>query len=77
MTSRWETTHVDANLRNQDLSGDIADAGHRQEPGDLGTKGLDGRAHLSVDSIDRLLQCLDLIQAQLQQEAMMGTEVAA
>jgi hypothetical protein len=73
----WEARHVDADLGDEDLGGGVADSGCGRQDFDFGTKGLDGRAHLLVDGGNGALESLDLVQVQLEQEAMMLPDVAS
>ena len=77
MARRRKAAHVDADLRHHDLRAHVADSGHGDQSSDFFTKGIEGRTHLRIDTVDRFLQRFDLPKVQLEQEAMMRAYTTA
>src|SRR3954465_14295488 len=65
-----EAAHVDADLGDDDLRGQVTDAGDRAQQPDRLTKRVEIAVHLLVDLGNGDLQGIDLTQVQAQQEAV-------
>ena len=74
---RSEARHVDADLGDDDGCGDLAQPGHgAQQRGGL-SKRLEPEAHLLLDLRDGLVQRVDVVQVQLEHEAVMRGDAPA
>ena len=70
MTFGLEAAHVDADFRDHHLGGEIADTGNGGEHFDGYTKGFEVAIDLLIDAVDGRIYSIEMIQMQLQQEAM-------
>ena len=66
-----EPAHVGADLGDDDLGAELADAGDGAQLLDGVTKGGEAGLDLPVDSSDGGIERVDLLQMELEQEAMM------
>src|ERR1700730_7961863 len=64
MTFGREAVHVDADLRNDDLGAQIADAGDGAQDLDRGAKGLDMGVDLLIDLTDSGVDRIDMLKEQ-------------
>src|SRR5258705_8286923 len=64
MTFGREAVHVDADLGNDDLSAEIADAGDGAQDLDRGAKGLDMGVDLLIDLTDSGVDRIDMLKEQ-------------
>ena len=69
-----ETAHVDADLRDDGLSGEVADAGDGPQQADRVTERVEATLHFRVDLFQRLRQRVVLAQVQAEQEAAAGAD---
>ena len=63
MTFGREAVHVDADLRNDDLGAEIADAGDGAQDLDRGAKGLDMGVDLLIDLTDSGVDRIDMLNS--------------
>ena len=77
MTVGRVTTYVDADLGENGLSAAVVEA--RDGPYDLGSlaKGVEAGLHLLADPRDRPIEGVDLLEMELEQEAVMSRQAAA
>ena len=72
-----EPAHVVADLGNDNLCADIADAGYRRHMFDGDPKGRNVGLHLLVDRGDGCIESIDLIEMKAQQKAMVLGDATA
>ena len=72
-----KAAHVAADFGQDDASAQFVDAGNGGQEADGGAKGLDIGVDLLIDLIDRRVDGVDLLQMQLQQEAVVPGHATA
>jgi hypothetical protein len=77
MSGGREAAHVLADLGQDDVGTQLADAGDRGQERNRGAKGLDIGVDLLIDLLDRRIKGVDLLEMQRQQKAVVPGDVAA
>ncbi len=77
MGVRGVAAHVDADLGQNGLGAEVVEARDGLHPLDGLAKGVEIALHLLVDPRDRPLEGVDLVEMELEQEAMVSRQVAA
>jgi len=72
-----EAAHVMADFGEDHAGAELADARNSGQLGDRGAKGFDMRVDLLIDPGDGLVECVNLLEVQGEQEAMMFGHPAA